>query len=325
MKPSHRISAVFDDPNLVSNAGLVPLLRLAEQAGLYKDLEDLTLACPNAGMKTVGVIAGMLTGADSIEGLNIVRHGGMPRLFGGVRAPSTLGTFLRSFTHGHVQQLDSINAQLLGGLAARVPAMLGTADELHFLDIDDTIREVHGYKKQAAAYGYSGLRGLNVQIAALSSPTRAPVITRARLRRGNVASAAGAGDLLARSVKTARAAGIQTRIMVRADSAYYGRNLLSAAQRHDLWFSVTARMNRAVTNAIAAIDEKTWTPIKYPRAIWDEDEQRWISEAEVAEISFTAFTSRPANERVSCRLVVRRVKRLQPAAGDGSIQGELGA
>ena len=323
MKPSHRVRAVFDDPNLVSTAGLVPVLRLGERAGLYEHLEGLTVPSANAGVKTVNVIAGMLTGADSIDDLDVLRHGGMRGLFHGVRAPSTLGTFLRSFTHGHVQQLDKINAALLAGLAAANPALVGAGDELHFLDIDDTIGEVHGYAKQAAAYGYSGVKGLNMQVAALSSPGRAPVITRARLRRGNVASAAGAGDLLTRSISTARAAGVTGQIMVRADSAYYGHNLVGAAVKHGAWFSVTARMNPAVTAAIASIPEQAWTPIRYPHAIWEETEQRWISDAQVAEVPFTAFTGRRKGEHVPCRLVVRRVKRLQPLAGDGSVQGEL--
>lgn len=113
MKPSHTIRPVFDDPNLVWAAGLVPALRLAESTGLYDLLEQLSVPSPNAAAKTAGVVGGMLAGADSIDGLDLLRHGGMSHLFDGVRAPSTLGTYLRSFTHGHVQQLDKINAGLL--------------------------------------------------------------------------------------------------------------------------------------------------------------------------------------------------------------------
>ena len=169
------IRPVFDDPNLVCAAGLAPVLLLAESAGFYDLLDDrLSVGSPNATLKATGVVAGMLSGADSIDDLDGLRHGGMERLFSGVRAPSTLGTFLRSFTHGHVQQLDAVNSQLLAGLAARVPQLLagtGNAGGLAFIDVDDTIREVHGYAKQGAAYGYSGVKGLNAQIAVLSSPT----------------------------------------------------------------------------------------------------------------------------------------------------------
>ncbi|MEN3124173.1 IS1380 family transposase, partial [Janibacter sp. LM] len=187
MKPSHKIRPVFDDPNLVSSAGLVPALRLAASAGLDDLLDGLTVPSPNAGAKMTCVIGGMLAGADSIDDMDLIRHGGMSRLFGGVRAPSTLGTFLRSFTHGHVQQLDAINAGLLAGLTSRVPALLAGADAegIAMLDVDDTVREVHGYAKQGAAFGYTKQRGLNIQIAVVSTPLTAPVIARARLRSGN--------------------------------------------------------------------------------------------------------------------------------------------
>ena len=169
VKASHTVRAVFDDPNLVSAAGLVPVLRLAGSAGLHDLLDEwLTVPCPNRGVKASSVIGGMLAGADSIDDLDLLRHGGMKRLFAGVRAPSTLGTFLRSFTHGHVQQLDAVGARLLPALVGRVPRLLaggGGPDGVTFVDVDDTIREVHGYAKQAAAFGYSRVRGLNVQLA----------------------------------------------------------------------------------------------------------------------------------------------------------------
>ncbi|NYD42691.1 hypothetical protein BJZ21_002779 [Nocardioides panaciterrulae] len=212
------------------------------------------------------------------------------------------------------------------GSASRVPGLLAgatTLDGLAFLDVDDTIREVHGYAKQGAAYGYSRVRGLNAQLAVLSSPTAAPVIARARLRRGNVASAAGAGRLLAQAISTARKAGVRARILARADSAYYGHAFVATALRHGAWFSVTARMTATVKAAITSIGEDAWEPIAYPHAVFEEAEQRWISDAEVAEVPFVAFTGRRKAEHVTCRLVVRRVKRLQALASDGTEQGEL--
>jgi len=325
VKASHTIRPVFDDPNLVSAAGLVPALRLAESAGFYDFLEGLTVPSANASAKAASVVGGMLAGADSIDDLDLLRHGGMGRLFGGVRAPSTLGTFLRSFTHGHVQQLDKVSAGLLAGLTGRVAGLLaGTdAEGIAFLDVDDTVREVHGYAKQGAAFGYTRQRGLNVQLATISSPTAAPVIARARLRKGNTASATGAGRLLAQAITTARAAGVIAQILARADSAYYGHAFVGTALRHRVWFSVTARMTQTVTAAITNIPADGWTPIKYPHAVWDEAEQRWVSDAEVAEVPFVAFTGRRKAEHVDCRLVVRRVKRLQPQASHGTEQGEL--
>ena len=327
MKASHGVTPVFDDPNLVSAAGLVPVLALGERAGLSGLLDaSLSVASPNATAKARSVVAGMLAGADSIDDLDVLRAGGMTRLVDGVRAPSTLGTFLRTFTHGHVQQVDKVTGRLLAGLAGQVPALLGGARRLGamvFVDVDDTIRQVHGYAKQAAGFGYSGVRGLNVQLAVVSTPTSPPLIARARLRRGNVISHTGAPRLIAQAVTTARTAGARGQVMVRADSAYYVRDVLATAIRHEAWFSVTARMNPAVVKAIAAIDEHAWTPIAYPQAVWDEQAGGWVSDAQVAEAAFTAFTSLPKSKQITCRLVVRRVRRLQPRTSDGSVQGEL--
>src|SRR6266498_2360987 len=325
MRASHMVTPVFDDPNLVSAAGLVPVMRLAESAGLHELVAELVAtSSPNPVVKATGMVAGMLAGADSIDDLDVLRHGGMGRLFGGVRAPSTFGTYLRSFTHGHVQQLDAVSARFLAGLAERVPGLIAGGDQVDgiaFVDVDDTIRQVHGHAKQGAAFGYSGVRGLNAQLACVSTPLTAPVIAAARLRKGNTASGKGGGRLLAQAIGTARRAGVSGRILVRADSAYYNHGFVAAAIRAGAWFSVTARMNAQVTAAIASIPERAWTPIKYPNAVWDDDEQRWISDAEVAETTLTVFTSRRKHEHVTCRLVVRRVRRLNPAAQAG--QGEL--
>lgn len=222
--------------------------------------------------------------------------------------------------------MDAVNARLLPALVGRVPKLLAGGsgpDGITFVDVDDTIREVHGYAKQAAGFGYSGVRGLNAQIATVCTPTAAPVIAAARLRRGNVGSATGTGRLLAQALNTTRAAGVTGQVLARADSAYYGWDFVGTAIRHQVWFSVTARMNPAVVAAISGIGEPAWTTIRYPHAVWDETERRWVSDAEVAEVPFIAFTSRRKAQHVTCRLVVRRVKRLQPKAGGGTVQGEL--
>jgi len=329
MKASHRATPVFDDPNLVGAAGLVPAMLLAESAGLH-DLaaEHLQVPSASAAAKTTAIVAGMVAGADSIDDLDVLRHGAMPRLFTGVRAPSTLGTHLRAFTQGQIAQLDAVASRFLAGLAALVSGLLAgaggpDADGIAYVDVDDTIRQVHGHAKQGAAYGYSKVKGLNAQLAVISTPLVAPVIAAAMLRKGNTASARGGGRLLARALSTARAAGVRCRVLVRADSAYYTHDFIAAAVRAGAWFSVTARMNAQVKAAIAGISEDAWTPIAHPNAVWEETEQRWVSDAEVAEVDLTCFTSRPKRDHVSCRLVVRRVKRVQPLAGDGTEQGEL--
>jgi hypothetical protein len=319
---SSALSASFDDPNLVSVGGLAAVLALAQSCRLG-DLvaEKLTLKATggvNAPIKVPALVAGMVAGADSIADMDLLRHGGMDRLFAGIRAPSTLGTFLRAFTFGHVRQLDSIAAAFLVALAGRTPLLPG-ADQVTFLDLDDTMRETHGYAKQGASYGYTKVKGLNALIATISTPVAAPVIGAARLRKGAVKSARGAGTLVTQALSTARACGAggpdqDGLVVVRGDSAFYGHDVIAAARRGGARFSVTARMDAAVTKAIAAIDEQAWTPIRYPHAVWDDEQQCWISDAEVAETGFTAFTSRRKNDHISARLIVRRVKRLNPAS-----------
>jgi hypothetical protein len=125
--------------------------------------------------------------------------------------------------------------------------------------------------KQAAAFGYTGVRGLNLQLATISTPTAAPVIARARLRRGNTGTATGVGRLLAQAIKNARAAGVAGQVLARADSAYYGHAFVGTALRHRAWFSVTARMTATVTAAIAAIPTDAWTAIDYPHAVYEDE------------------------------------------------------
>jgi hypothetical protein len=256
----------------------------------------------------------MVAGADSIADMGLLRHGGMGRLFDGVRAPSTLGTFLRSFTFGHVRQLDAVAARLLAGLAARTPLLPG-AGQVAFVDIDDTVRATHRYAKQGAGYGYTGVTGLNALIATVSTPVAAPVIAATRLRRGSANSARGAARLVADALVTARAAGAGGAgglVIVRADSAFYGHAVIAAVRRGGARFSVTARMTPQVVAAIGRIPDTGWTPIRYPHAVRDQAEGRWVSDAEVAEVPFTAFTGRPEAEHVTARLIVRRVRRLNP-------------
>lgn len=326
MRVSHSVSADFDDPNLVSTAGLLPVMGLAEEAGLHELVADrVTVAGPagaNAAAKVPALVAGMVAGADSIADMGLLRHGGMGRLFSGVRAPTTLGTHLRAYTFGHVRQLDAVASRLLAGLAGRVPGLVAGAGQVAYLDVDDTIRETHGYAKQGTGYGYSGVRGLNAQLATLSTPTAAPVILGTRLRRGAAASAHGAPRLIAEAVATAKKAGATATITVRADSAYYNHGVVAAARAGGAHFSLTARMDPAVTAAISRIPAQDWVGIQYPQAIWEEDEGRWISDAEVAEIPYTAFTSRRKAEHVSARLIVRRVRRLNPSTAPAG-QDEL--
>ena len=313
---------MFDDPNLVSSAGLVPVVALADSAGLgalaQEHLSVPTDRGANAGLKVTSLVAGMVAGADSIDDLALLRHGGMSRVFARAYAPSTLGSFLRAFSFGHVRQLDAVASRFLTALADQTP-LLGrprTATEHVLVDVDDTIIEVHGYAKQGAGFGYSGVRGLNALLATVTTPQAAPVVVAQRLRKGSCGSPRGARRLVADALKTTNALS-DAKALVRADSAFYGRGLVGAAIRAGADVSVTVRMDPKVKAAIATIDDQAWTTIEYTDAVFDEATGRWISRAEVAEIDFTAFAGQKKTDRVPGRLVVRRIPDLNPKSTDG--------
>lgn len=321
MQLSHTPTAVFDEANLVSAAGLVPVLRLAQDAGLRR-LVDVRLSVPtdkgsNAGMKVASLVAGMTAGADSIDDMGLLRHGGMGRVFDGAYAPSTLGSFLRAFTFGHVRQLDAVAKRFTTELAARSRLAAGI-DEYALVDVDDTIIEVHGYGKQGAGFGYSGVRGLNALLATVSTSQAAPVIVAQRLRKGACGSPRGAKRLVADALAAVRGLRVKTAagpVLLRADSAFYGHATVGAATTAGAQVSVTVRMNPQIKAAIASIPAESWQTIEYPDAIYDKDTDTWISRAEVAEAPFTAFASQPKRRRVPGRLVVRRIPDL--GAEDG--------
>ena len=315
MRVCHGVTAVFDDPNLVSCAGLAPVVQLAERAGLHRLVGEYVRLDKsggvNAHLKIPSLVAGMVAGADSIDDMALLRHGAMGRLFTGGRAPSTLGTFLRSFTFGHVRQLDAVASRLLISLAREAPLLPG-ADELAYVDVDDTLRQTYGYAKQGAGRGYTGVKGLNALLAVVSTPSSAPLLAAARLRKGSANSARGAHRFVTDALRTARKAGAGRVLVLRADSAYYGHDVIAAALRQDACFSITARQDKAVRKAIASIEPDAWTTIKYTDAIFDEDSQQWISDAQVAEIDYTAFTSKAKVQHIKAKLIVRRVKDMNP-------------
>lgn len=310
-------SAVFDDPNLVGSAGLVPVMRLAAEAGLA-DLADQLLSVPsdkgaNAGVKVTSLVAGMVAGADSIDDMALLRHGGMSRLFSRIYAPSTLGSFLRTFRFGHVRQLDAIAARFLLALAGLLrshfaPPPAGERRGYVFVDVDDTVVQVHGHAKQGAGFGYNKVRGLNALIATVTTPGSAPVIVAQRLRKGACASPRGGKRLVADAVKTSgRLLDPGTAVLVRMDSAFYGRNPVHAALAGGAAVSVTTRMDQRVKATIAGIGEDAWTTIEYTDAVFDDTSGQWISRAEVAETDFVAFAAQPKADQVPGRLIVRRI------------------
>jgi hypothetical protein len=322
--------ASFDDPDLVSHAGLVPVMALADRAGLADLAAEHVRPggdCGvNAHLKVPCLVAGMAAGADSIDDMDLLRHGAMSTLFGGVRAPSTLGSHLRCYTWGNVAQLEKAGREFLSALAREAPLLPG-AGTLAFIDIDSMQKRVYGHRKQGARFGHTKIqgksllvRGLNALAAVISTPIAAPVIAATRLRGGNAASARGAASLAVRAAGTARDCGCTGEIIVRLDSAYYNAAVIGAVRGQGARFSVTAPVNSSIRAAIAAIGEDAWTAIRYPHAVWDDQLDAWISDAEVAEAEYTAFASKKG-QAVTARLIVRRVRDLNNKAGAG--QDEL--
>ena len=321
--------ASFDDPNLVSHAGLVPVMALAQRAGLAdliaRHVRPGGECGVNAAVKVPCLVAGMAAGADSIDDMDLLRHGAMPALFGGIRAPSTLGSHLRSYTWGNVSQLEKAGREFLASLAGRAPLLPG-AETLAFVDLDAMQKRVYGHKKQGARFGHAKIqgksllvRGLNALAATVSTPLAAPVIAATRLRGGNAVSVRGAAGFAARAIAAARACGCTGTIVVRLDSGFYSAAVLAAVRRGGACFSVTVPLYAKVQAAIAAVPEGNWIPIRYPRAIWDDQLQAWVSDAEVAETTYTAF-AHDAGRAVTARLITRRVRDLNAQAPAG--QGE---
>ena len=328
MQSSHaagHVSAVFSDPNLIASAGLVPLVRLAERCELPVLIRrHVDLGCSagaNPAGKAMSLVAAMCAGADCIEDTDLLRVGGLARIFGGIYAPSTLGSFLRAFTHGHVRQLQAASRRFTANLIGHA-GLVPLAEPIVYLDVDSKVKQVYGPAKQGASFGYTHVRALHFQVVAVSTPASRPVIVATRLRKGSAGSGKGAASLIAEAIRAVREAGITQAIVVRADSAFFSAKVIKAIRAGGAQFSITVGNTARIRAAIGQIPESAWTPIKYRDAVWDQEESRWVSEAEIAEIRYTAFASKAKDLQVSARLIVRRVRRLNPTTVPEG-QGEL--
>lgn len=322
------VDVAFDEPNLIGDAGLVPVIALAEQVGLPElVLEHLAIvdadnsAGANPQAKVMSLVAGMAAGADSIEDIDRLRQGGNRGVFEQIRAPSTVGTFLRAFTHGHVQQLSTVARRSLIALAKRVNLLPG-ADQVVFVDLDSTHRQVYGYAKQGAQHGrLQGKKTLHPLIATASTPIARPVLVGIRLRKGKSADVRGAPRFLAEALAVVRQIAPTAQVVVRADAKFYTADVAATAARYRASVSLTTGSNPSVNAAISTIPDTAWTAIHYPDAFVDTETGALVSDAQVAEIRYTAFTSHPKAQQVPGRLIVRRVKRLNPTTVAG--QDEL--
>ena len=208
-----------------------------------------------------------------------------------VKAPSTLGTFLRSFRWGHVRQLDRVSRELLAGAWS---AGAGPSDDPLTIDLDSTICETYGLAKEGAQrHNYAGQRGYH-PIMAVAAGTGEVLMC--RLRQGRANTARGAAHFLRETVSRVRHAGATGQLTVRADSGFYTHPIVVACRDKSVRFSITVRQHQSVRNIIEAIPETDWTPIPY----WME------GAADVAETTYTPFQSEP--DAVPVRLIVRRVK-----------------
>jgi hypothetical protein len=289
------VRVAFDDERLVSGAGIALVAALAGRLGIEGLAERFVRLRPerpgggNAGRKVMALIYAMLLGADSIDDCDALRAGRIRRLVGGwMPAPSTLGTFLRAFTFGHVRQLDRVLAEALRRAWA---AGAAPGESELVVDVDSFIGEVHGYQKQGAAFGYTRRRGYHPLLA-----TRADTgeVLHARLRKGSAGSPRGALRFVDELIARVRRAGASGPALLRADNSFWNKKLIARLERAGWLYSIGVRMQAWVPDAIAAIPETDWQPLEdYP-----ED-----GEAQIAQTM--------AGPQ---RLVVRRTRLVGPQA-----------
>ena len=292
-----RIHVAFDDHRLVANAGLLLPASLALRLGLGELVDrhvDLGRAPgrANTGDKLLTLVASALAGGDCIDDADVLRAGGTARVLGCVvKAPSTLGTFLRSFRWGHVRQLDRVSRELLAQAWA---AGAGPGDGPLTIDLDSTICETYGLAKEGARrHGYTGQRGYHPLLAVAAGTGE---VLMARLREGRANTARGAAHFLRETVGRVRYAGATGRLTMRADSGFYNHAIVAVCRKVKVRFSITVRQHQSLRNLIEAIPEADWRPIPY----WME------GAADVAEINYTPFKGEP--DAVPVRLIVRRVR-----------------
>ena len=281
----------------MANARLLLPVTLAHHLGLGELVDnyvDLGRAPgrANAGDKFLTLLASALAGGDCIDDADALRAGGTEQVLGCViKAPSTLGTFLRSFRWGHVRQLDRVSRELLAGAWA---AGAGPGDGPLTIDLDSTVCETYGLVKEGAQrHNYAGQRGYHPLLAVAAGTGD---VLMARLRQGRANTARSAAHFLRETVGRVRYAGAAGPLTVRADSGFYTHVIVAACRDKSVRFSITVRQHQSVRNIIEAIPETEWTPIPY-----------WMDgAADVAETTYVPFESKP--DAAPVRLIVRRVK-----------------
>jgi hypothetical protein len=254
----------FDDDHAVANAGLLLPATLAERLEIEAVVDQLVDlgARPGhhrPGRKVLTLVHALVAGGDCIDDADVLRTGSTAEVLGHrVMAPSTLGTFLRSFTFGHVRQLDRVAETVMGRAWA---AGAGPGDGPMTIDVDSTVCEVHGHHKGGAAYGYTRQLGYHPLLATRADSGE---VLHVRMRKGSANSARGAERFVNETAGRVRRAGAGGPLTLRADSGFWSAKVLAACRRHHIRFSITVRQTKTVTAAIASIPEQAWTDIDYP-------------------------------------------------------------
>jgi hypothetical protein len=284
-----RVDVAFDDERAVASAGLLLPATLAERLGIEQVTDELVglgdrPGAARPGRKLLTLVHAMVAGGDCIDDVELLRCGSTASVLGHrVMAASTVGTFLRAFTFGHVRQLDKVTGEVLARAWA---AGAGPGEGPLVVDVDSTICEVHGYHKQGACYGYTRTLGYHPLLA-----TRADTgeVLHARLRKGAANTARGIARFVDELVARLRRAGASGELTLRMDSGFWSAKLIQRLRSQQVRYSITVRQTKTVRAAIAAIAEQAWVDIAYqPGGV-----------AQVAEVGFKGD-----------RLIVRRVRNL---------------
>ena len=280
------LSVMFDDDHCVANAGLALAGLLSEKLGLEEICDETISIAPFPGRRAATLVHSLVVGGTCIDDADVLRAGSTSAVLSHrVMAPSTLGTFLREFTFGHVRQLDAVAEQLM----TRAWALgAGPGDDPMTIDIDSTICEVHGTLKQGAGYGYTKVLGYHPLLA-----TRADTgeTLHVRFRKGSANTQRGAQRFVRETLGRVRRAGASGALTLRADSGFFSKYVVLAAQDHDVRFSITVRQTPVITRAIEQIAEDAWTSIDYTM-----NGEAWVGET----------------QHQGHRLIVRRTKLNDP-------------
>jgi hypothetical protein len=282
---SHNIDSIrvtFDHDHAVADAGLLLTGTLARRFGLEGFTDEAVGVGYRPGRKLLSLVHTIVAGGDCIDDVNVLRAGATSRIVGhDTVAASTVGTWLRQFTFGHVRQLDRVTEAALTRAWA---AGAGPGDRPMFIDVDSTVVEVHGHDKQGAAYGYTRVLGYHPILA-----TRADTgeVLHGRMRKGSANTARGAERFVRETIARVRRAGATGKLTLRADSGFWSHKVMDACIAHGVDFSIAVRAQKHVVAAIDAIDEAAWVDIDYT------DRGR----AQVAETVLSGY-----------RLIVRRTK-----------------